>query len=220
MLETNVWKQIFTEGAFPVARINEGLSSSEHFQSESAPNWVKLWHGRDLDDGSFRSLLSTVMHEWDDGKFTHEGQVLHVMGMLLEYGKDGLHRRSGAQLLKQGRRFIRRLSDDGILVPSHDPLRSFARDSYAGLGFMGLGISEFRELQDFLDEDLRAIEQRALPGLAEMLIQKLDEGAQQFYVELVQNQQRKMSGALQPVLASLDAGKFVDKVLTMGGTDM
>ena len=85
---------------------------------------------------------------------------------------------------------------------------------------MGLGISEFRELQDFLDEDLRAIEQRALPGLAEMLIQKLDEGAQQFYVELVQNQQRKMSGALQPVLASLDAGKFVDKVLTMGGTDM
>lgn len=65
----------------------------------STPDWVKLWHFRDLDDTKFLPILSNVEKQWKEKIFKAPGEILHLSGLYLMLSQLGLYNKNKEEIV-------------------------------------------------------------------------------------------------------------------------
>lgn len=224
LLNPTLWQVVLAGGAWPMDTIHEALRNSQHFATKNTPNWIQLWHGsHTLNDEDFAELLAKVIEEWDKKEYQHEGEVLHVFGMLLEYGKAGLHARNVAALVRQAQEYMRYLKARGKLVMPGDEGSSWpTRDSHAQLQFHSLDNSQFKKIQQFLETQKAETAEEALPGKAARLLETLQKGGDTliFYRDLSVGSHGFGVYRDKPILTLIKPDEFVRTVGELHGQDM
>ena len=224
LLDSSLWQAVLTGGPWPIDSIHQALRNSRHFASKTTPNWIQLWHGfYMLSDQEFSQLLNVVIREWDSKHYKHEGEVLHVFGMLLECKRARMHDRSATKLVKEVKDYIRNLKERGYLSASEDQGSSWlTRDSYAQLQFQGLNSPEFKEIQNFLEMQKKQTAKEALPGKAATLLEQLQAGGDSdvFYRELAVGSHGAGIHSGKPILTLIKPEDFMHAVGHLYGKDL
>jgi len=224
LLSSTMWEAILAGGAWPIDLIHEALRNSRHFATETTPNWVQLWHGSHaLNDQDFAVLLKMVIQEWDNKHYQHEGEMLHVFGMLLEFGKADLHDRNVADLVSEAQEYILHLKAQGQLVIPEDERSSWpTRDSYAQLQFHSLDNPQFTKIQQFLKTQKEIAAEESLPSRAAKLLETLQKGGDTltFYRELSVGSHGVGVYRDQPILTLIKPAEFMRVVGELHGQDM
>lgn len=224
LLSATIWQAILAGGAWPMGSIDEALRNSRHFATETTPNWIQLWHGsHTLSDQDFAALLKTILQEWDNKKYQDEGEVLHVFGMLLEFGKTGLHDRKATDLDRQAQEYILHLKAQGRLVIPDDERSSWpTRDSHAQLQFHSLDNPQFKKIQQFLEMQKNKTAEESLPSKAVKLLGALQQGGDTFifYRDLSIGSHGVGVYRDKPILTLIEPKEFVRAVGELHGQDM
>lgn len=209
-----IWTHFFSTGAIPAEALNNGLLHSRYFKSATQPNWVKLWHGRDLEDAEFEKVLEAIDNEWSSTAYDNVGVVSHVTGSLIRYAKAGIYKKSEAEILAVGKAHVDRLLKEGkIDIPMPNQMTPvFQRDSFAGLGFMSLEEPSFQEYLRYLDAQVESEKLARLPRYAEELLGLLKTDPSGFLRRLMLNNEPDNFFYRTPILHLVDVEVLV-KVL-------
>ena len=217
LVTAETWTEIFKSGTFPAGDINQSLLRSNYLLHENQPEWVKLWHGIDLEDDRFDSVLAEVVARWDKKSFDELGVVLHVAGMLLQHAKQGILPRSAADVSESARSYVDHLLEQGsVKLPDPDYMRSpFERDSFGGLGFHSGQDPDFRALLDYVE----AATERAViahrPTEAAELLKVMRDDVDAFVRHLIVTNSGVNRFARTPILHLIAADDFVATLVAL-----
>lgn len=180
LLSMEEWTPLLVKGAVNTEELEVAILNSSYFLDETRPNWVALWHYRDLEDADFKSRLGVELSQWDkSNSYTDIGIVLQLSAMFLSLSNQGLLKRSSSTVLNQSKRIIRELNQKNLL-PSPDHFGRRDTNSYQGLGFYRHDNPRFKEVLDYLREQAIAQRQAALPKEAAQLLKLLKDDPLEF----------------------------------------
>jgi hypothetical protein len=223
LISSDLWQAILSGGALPLVQIDQSLRNSRYFAEETSPNWVQLWHAHyQLNDDDFAKLLKLVIDEWDHKHYQHEGEVLHVFGMLIEFGKSRLHDRKIDDLIRQAKNYILQLKTEGKLdIPDKRALWP-NMNIHCQLQFQSVETPDFIAIQQFLIEQKELSAQEALPSKAAELLKALKQGCDtfSFYRDLTYSSHGVGIYHDKPILAFINAKKFVAFAGDLHGQDL
>lgn len=210
LLPLDLWQSIFSDGAVPAVRLNEALANSKYFDSPVQPNWVRLWHARDLTDEDFDLVLKSVLDDWRNKKYEKIGIIKHVAGALMGLSKVGLCNESKAEILMHAKVCIDYLSSERNFIKNEvehaDP---FDDASWAGLGYQSENEPEFVELKTYISDAKRKAILDRYPSEAVQLLGDLasnsEEAIKKLY--LINDSEKRYYDI--PIFSYMDAQQFV-----------
>jgi hypothetical protein len=219
------WKAFFDQGFIDSEKLENSLVSSQYFQDENTPDWMKLWRFTDLQDDEFVNLLNKMESSFQKMEILDIGEIIHVVGIWLHLSKIDLYDKSKEEILSFSKEYIIRLRKDNKLkvFPLYLPVSQMFSSGEAGqysLGVKGLedGLYEFI---DFLDEERRSVTFKdALPDEAEKLLMKMKTNPPDFYNALYEDPPNSQPSSHLvfnevPILRHIQAADFMENLLTM-----
>ena len=224
------WISILTSGIVDAERLNAELAQSDEVAGVASwPSWRRLWHlySWDFSDDSEREFWSDVedmQSQLKNGCYIEVGEFLHVVGVSLMLADHELIDQTvpdtiAAMKTYIDEKFVPRLTDERCRGVSE----RFGRhlDSYDGLGFIGREDDEFREVLNYLVEQMDAWHQAWLSGDAgKKLLEFLSEDWIRFFGNLtVINHAPEQRYLNVPILATIDAATFVDAWFSLSRHD-
>lgn len=216
LILANLWESLFKSGSIPYQPINEALLRSKYFFDSHQPNWVKLWYGKKFSDEKFAEILSAVESEWDSRSFNELDEVLHITAMLLDYAKHGIyHNKQSEEIIESAQAYVRHLIANGkIPLNPPDGLPPFDWESAGGLGFYSNDDPDFKTFREFILQETETAFQDDLPTQALKLLDLIGVDTLLFAQKLILSNHTENLYYKIPILDLLDAGLFVDKLLT------
>ncbi len=177
-----IWRKILVDVSASPEEINDAALKSVYFLDRAQPNWVKLWHFRQLEDSEFKSILAEELKQWDkpDG-YTELGVVLQLAAMFLNFYRYNLIDKEPKEIVRQAKNAIASLKQRNLLpAASRRPLDL----SYGGLGFHVPDSAEVAELVAFAQSQIEAQRAEQLPLMAQALLDCLINDPESFYDQI------------------------------------
>ncbi|AXT27535.1 hypothetical protein D1823_13690 [Ruegeria sp. AD91A] len=215
------WIAILTSGVVDAARLNAELAQADEVAGVGSwPSWKRLWHFYEWDfsDGSepgFWSDVEDMQSNLGCGSYVEVGEFLHVVGVSLMLAEHQLVDQTVPKTVKTMKSYI-----DGQFIPAltYERCRGvverfgYQLESYDGLGFIGREGAEFKEVLNYLVEKVEEWHQAWLRDDAgKELLGLLTDDWIQFIGNLkVTNHPSEQRYLDIPILATIDAGAFVD----------
>lgn len=220
ILPTEIWESFFQTGAIPTESINEALRNSKHFQSSERPNWVKCWHGIDLLDEQFEESLELMSQEWRTKQYTDPGVVLHVFGLLLEYGSAGIVEIQPNALVEDTKEYLKKLMNEGHIKPiSGFEHAILGRTGYAGLGFNSVERAEFIAVMEYLSGLRSQAIINSYPEEANKLLKLIETDADLFLHSLILSNSKENKFYKTPILRYIAPIKFIEALMRASPTN-
>ena len=175
------------------------------------PAWRTVWHAYDRTEDEFNAALAEMERAFAAREFVIIGEILHVLGLRLWLSGIGVLKKTRAEVVEEGKRYIGDLYSDQRLEPAspHDRDSNLIFGGYAGLGIHENETSEYRELFDYLHERRQAAELDRHPTIAKELLKDMAEDPDQFFrrVNLINDESNDFYDI--PILAAIDPNCFV-----------
>lgn len=172
VLTGGLWTEIFNEGLFDFARINESLATSSFLLKQEQPDWVRLWHAHELGDEEFEALSKRSFENLRGKAVSSIGVIRHLVAMLLHYQSLQLVPHSRAEILEVGKACIDDLRASGRLLPqAASEFTNLRMNGWKGLGFHGPQSPEFQELNAYIRSTISQAEQDERPNEAQKLLE-------------------------------------------------
>lgn len=220
------WISILTSGVINADRLNAELAQSDEIASVASwPSWKRLWHLFDWDfsDGSeneFWADIEDMQSNLSTGSYVEAGEFLHVAGVSLMLADHKLIEKTVPDIIAQMKTYI---DDQFIPNLTYERCRGVSEkygrdlDSFDGLGFIGRGDIEFKEILDHLVVKMDAWHQEWLSRDAgKQLLQLLTEDWIRFFGNLkVINYAPEQRYLRTPILETIDVADFVDVWLNL-----
>lgn len=147
-LTAMAYSEFFGQGNLSDATAKEALAVSNYLANETTASWKRLWYLYSLTDEEFINFSNDVYHRLVNLEYTSEGELLHVVSMMLSLSSNGLI----AQTKKRMSVIVKNVVRDSIAKNKIDigsnGSRSgrYSRDMSAyGLGFTGPESSDFKD---------------------------------------------------------------------------
>lgn len=216
IFQESLWQSWFDEGFIASAEIEAAIRNSKYFQSENQPNWVRLWHGRDLSDSDFENVLEKVNSEWRAKAYADIGVVKHVAGLLLWLSDIGLYRESKDQILAFSKQYVDQLKQQGHLLQRNTRrLFTFDDDSWGGLGFHSKDDDSFKELIKYISDKEKEAVLESYTSEATALLQLMKEDTDKFFRSLILCNHEDNRFYEVPILAYISPSDFVNAFLEL-----
>jgi GTPase SAR1 family protein len=100
------WQSFFDQGIIDVEQLRQSVLSSQYFQDENTPNWMRLWYFLELTDNEFDDLLKRVESEYIKREFSNLGEIKHITGIFLELSEIGLYYKPKQDILQNAKSYI------------------------------------------------------------------------------------------------------------------
>jgi hypothetical protein len=183
LINESCWEDIFDKGLINIGAIEESLLKSRYFQDENTPNWIKLWHFTDMNDDEFNNILEVVKKEYSDRMYTEEGIIKHVTGIFLWLSDKGLYNKIKNEILIDAKSYIDHLKNKGHLKTQINAgfMDRMDRESWGGLGFLGLELQEFKEFLDYVKHKKDEAKIDSMPDAGKELIEIMKSDTDKFY---------------------------------------
>lgn len=216
---SKVWWQIFFDkGILDTQELEQSLSNSKYFQDENTPNWVRLWHFSYLNDDEFENLLKKVELEYAERHFLELGIIKHITGLFLIFSEAGLYQKSKEEILEESKLYIDYLKYNNQLdIPANRYVSAddYMLESYAGLGYQGKELGEFREFCSYIKKVQNSASVENMPGAAQDLLAIMQNEVWKFYNMICINNSPEQIYYEIPILKYIEPSLFVEKFLLM-----
>lgn len=215
VIDSSVIADAVLNGHVDKATLLHALAASKHFaRAGERPLWQRAWDIYDLTDEEAEAMAAKFIGAFERRVFRERGEILHALGILLNYAELGLITLSRADVLGAYKGYVDELSQLNALP--HWPGPHSVADyetSYDGFGFIEKSSSEFNEGRDYLETKMQEAEAAKYPEAARRLLDQLSEGSQDYTLDLCFNDARPSRFWNVPVLAELPPKEFVERVL-------
>ncbi len=219
ILTDETWIEFFDQGKIDSDTLKESLLNSVYCQNENTPNWIRLWHFRDLKDDEFSSILEDVVENYKNRNFKKVGEIKHVVGLLIFLEKVGLYHGKKKDIIDSFKKYIDSLKDGGLLVAEKQMVSSIHYDDYSGLPFWSIEDSEFKKLLEYVERKISESKIENLPKEAENLLKLMKEDTHGFYIKTSLGDFSEESYHRIPVLKYIDPNKFIKTFLELEPTE-
>lgn len=214
------WFDYFEKGAVNHDELMVSIENSKFFITSSTPDWVKLWHYRELNDSQFEDLLKRVCSEFDEKKYETIGTVMQVVGLLIQLSEIGLCKRKGKGILDQGKKLIRHLRSNKKLLNTGDSLAgSLLETGYAGLGFHSADRPEFQELCNYIEEIKGVAKEENMVHEADQLLELMTKSSVDFVLTITVSQSERQRYYNIPIFKYVNAKQFLSSFLSLSPPD-
>jgi hypothetical protein len=217
VLSDEVLISILCEGRIDADAIEQALTASEHFsQPDEEPNWQKVWHGFLRDEKEFEAAWQGMEKEFEERKFEHPGEVLHVFGLRLWATEIGQLQKTPEVIIKECKDYVDALSAAGRLPQSK---LERLRDTSHGLRYHKADAPEFRDLVAYYEARSAEAYRSTWPSLADGLLADMVGDPEKFHARICYSARLGHSDCADiPVLSVIDVAAFVEKLLSMPPT--
>lgn len=158
----------FEFGFVPSEVITEAVDSNQYFIVDNTPMWTRLWYVLNLKDSDFELISSQVFSDFENLKYSNEGEIKHIVGMMLSYSKRGLISIAYEKALEKCHAVVDLLiSQKKIDILNEKSKRyAFFGDVYAGLQFTFHDEKDFRDISEKIERYQNARHEETLVDLA------------------------------------------------------
>lgn len=218
LFDQSIWQTMFDEGFIACTKIEAAISNCKYFQSENQPNWVRLWHGMDLSDSDFESVLKKVDSEWLDKSYNDIGVVKHVAGLLFWLSDIKLYHDTKDQILEFSKQYIDQLKEQGDLLQHNRDRKRFSpfdSESWGGLGYHSKDDEQFKELIKYISDKEEEAVLESYPSEAATLLQLMKDETDKFSRYLIFSNHEDNRFYEVPILAHIPPSDFVNAFLEL-----
>jgi hypothetical protein len=222
------WKRFFDQGVIDLEELDLSISSSQHFQDENTPNWMRLWHFSKLSDEDFERLIMEVERDHENRVSSDIGAITHVVGLLLMFSEAGIYKRSKKEILDDSIDYVDdlresdRLESLSLYVKFPEAMGNIL-GGYRNLAFQGKEIEEFKEFCDYLKSARKNIYFERMPRKAQDLLEIMCNDIFKFHQIICLDSPSGKDGDLRyqevPILNYIEADLFVEKISSMNSED-
>jgi hypothetical protein len=210
IFELSAWELFFDKGIIDKESILESLKKNKHFQDENTPNWVKLWHFRELEDDEFSRLYEIVSQEIANKEHKEIGVIKHIVGLFLSFSDLGFINETKETIIGNAKGYIDYMKSNNLLHQSNfNPFPEFEDDAWGGLGFAGQDLSEFKELNEYIAKKTEEINIESMPDAGKSLLETMVSDTSKFYTQLVHTNSEDNLYYEIPILKHIDPESFV-----------
>jgi hypothetical protein len=210
IFELSAWELFFDKGIIDKEIILESLKKNRHFQDENTPNWVKLWHFRDLEDNEFSELYEIVSQEIANKEHKEIGIIKHIIGLFIAFSDLGLINETKEVIIENAKKYIDYMKSNNLLSQlNSNPFSTFDDDTWGGLGFAGKDLSEFKEFNEYIAEKEAEIKTESMPNAVKSLLENMVSDTRKFYAQLVHDSDEDNLYYEMPILKYIDPENFV-----------
>lgn len=205
-------RRLLFDGWADAFAIKQDVDQSSSFaEPNSIPIWRRGWNTFELPDDEFAEVVADIEREFASRAIIEPGEMLHVFGTRLRFASIGAIKFTINQIVTGCKTYIDDLSRSGRLKNLIEaPFDDF---SYENHGYPERDTPAFKKIAKHLYEVAEKTTQAAYPDMANELLAKLDDDADDFFLDLTFNNVRSARYARRPVLAALDPADFVNKVV-------
>lgn len=167
LVNKEIWQVYFEKN-----QITEELLDKEFNESlylDHTPDWLKLWHYRDLEDDAFISLATIVSEELNNKSIENIYEAVHVCTMFIYFNHIWLSTIDKNVILNTGKEEIIRLSSQ--LNPNNHRLSRIRSEGALWYGYHWTEINENKELLEFLENTIKDMEKQSHKEAAEELLE-------------------------------------------------
>ena len=213
------WSEYFETGAINHDELKVSIDNSTFFINKSTPDWIRLWHYRELNDASFDDLLKRVTEEFDEKKYELVGIIKHVVGLLLRLSEIDLFSRDKATILKQGKDLINHLRSNKKLLVADSSVADAIRNAYAGLGFHSAELPEFQAFCNYVDEMEAAVKEENMAHEAAQLLELMKTNSLDFVLTITLSNSELQRYYDTPIFIHTNEEQFLTNFLAMDSQD-
>ena len=216
IFDDSIWQSIFEDGFIDPEEIGLAINNSKYFQSETKPDWIRLWHATDLSDSDFENVLKNVEKEWLGMSYTEIGIVKHVSGILLWLSDIGIFNKEKNEIFEFSKKYIDHLKNQGklLLNPSRR-VSLFDTQAWGGLQFHYNDDIKFIELLQYISqkEDEALID--SFPEEGKKLLNLVKSDTDKFLRSLILSNHEDNRFYEVPILKYVGPADFVDIFLKL-----
>jgi hypothetical protein len=163
-LQPSAYGAFFANGRLSEEAASQSLTQSAYLVDEHTPAWRRLWNYMILTEEEFARLRSDMLQRFLACEYKEEGELLHVVALLLSFAKDKLHPMSIASTLKSARHVVKKLElMDAIRPGPKQPERRFRdHDSAYGMGYRDAKTEEFKSFKQFYQARVAAVREKKM----------------------------------------------------------
>ena len=216
IFDDSVWNTMFYEGFVNFEQIEIAIANSRYFDSETQPNWVRLWHCNSLPDTDFENVLEKVECDWLEKKFTKIGVIKHVVGLFLWLSENEIYQKSKDEIIESAKNYVDYLKKRGDLLKSKNK-EIFASEAnvWGGLGFHCWDNSEFQEFLKYISEKEEESILESYPNEAHVLLELMKNETKTFFRSLVLCDYEESRFYDVPILTYIKPDDFVKVFLEL-----
>lgn len=177
-LSAAAYAEFFERGDLSEATATESIANSKYLANESTASWRRLWYLHSLTNVEFQALSTDVYQRLIALEYVSEGELLHVVSMMLSLAAQGLISKTPKQMMAVAKKVVRDSAAEGKIDPgsSGDHAGLSSRDMAAfGLAFTDRNTEDFRVFYAFYRQQqtnarMKLVRQRSadwMPALAQ-----------------------------------------------------
>ncbi len=225
LLPNHIWETIFSTGSIPSEELNQSLLNSKYFNAMDQLNWVRLWHGINLSDEEFNTVLHSVEEEWALYKYNRLEVVLHVFGIFLRFSNFRIYKKTREAILGEAKEYVDKLIDINLLAPvtideiTYHDRYEYNREDYAGLGYSSRDTEEFKELLEYVKVKKANLLYAGFPDRAKELLTLMKTDSRFFMRKLILNNHKDNEYYQTPILSYIDPKLFVENLVLLNHDD-
>jgi hypothetical protein len=188
------------------------LDQSRYFVTvASEPPWITVWHMFYRTENEFETAYKKMEEQFAARDIEKPGELLHVFALRLFLARNHVSGKTVAKVVDEGKRYIDDLYKARRLYTSPAVFRDLQFNGHAGLGFIDGESAEFTELNQYLVAKADQAAQDNYPQVGLQLLAEMETDPDLFLHHIcLTNTPDKNLYYRVPVLASIDADKFVD----------
>ncbi|MBD2316445.1 P-loop NTPase fold protein [Phormidium tenue] len=217
------WEVFFDKGIIDEKELNQSILN-RYFQNKNTANWIRLWHYSDVSDDEFNNLLNEVVLEFSNRKYNEIGIIKHVVGLLLVFSDAELYDKSKEEIIRDSKLYIDYLKNNSPNVLTSPSTIGDVVGMYAGLGFQGKEIDEFKELLSYISNIKEIAREEGMSSACEELLNIMQNDSTKFRRMVSLSESRDGDTVEKryyetPIFKYINPTIFIEKLLSMNLED-
>ncbi len=213
LLNQDAWDNIiFSNAALDVELIKTSILNTPYFYTSKTPAWKQLRNLYSLEDEEFDSLKEVVKGQFQNCDIASPQILLHMFGILLTISKNDLLGMKEDRLVKQAKKNIDKLLNDGRLytekmLPSWNDLDDL--DSLEDLQCR-FHQKEFKQVVKYYKQQQDVGKQKFLKKASNELIKLMTDDPHEFLLSVIRTNHGNCRFYDKPILSHIDPALFVE----------
>ena len=210
LFSNEFWHDFFDKGYVNKKIIDSELPQTHYFRDVHSENWERLWNFYLLDEEEFNYTLKNVEDEIDQFQIIHKSKIKHVYGLLLQFAEIGIYRKTKPEIIESGKSYIDQVISNGNLVIEENVFPD-DDDGYGGKMYYGRKLDEFKELDTYIEEQVKIWKASKLPSVAYEILSYANSDVYLFARSICQSNSKESIYYRVPLLHHIKPIDFVDK---------
>jgi hypothetical protein len=140
------------------------INNLENLAEVNKGSWQKLWHYYDQSDSIFFENLNDVIEKWGKKEYQNLYEVLHIVGMFLEFSTNGLLQKDKKETLREGKEYAELLIENKkfpLDLKEQNAGFSWSDTAY-GMQYSGMKNEEWGELIEFVKGKIEELKESSI----------------------------------------------------------